>query len=206
MLISQIVLNNTLRHYGGLSIYGEAIPLAVAGIVMKVSQLCFGVIIGISQGSQPIESFNYGARQYDRVRKAYRLALMAGAVVGVISFLLYQLLPRQILGLFGEGTEVYFQFGVEFFRIFVFFAFANFMQPITSTFFTSLGKPIKGVFLSLTRQVIFLIPLMLVLPLFWGIDGILYAGPVADFFAMVAAIIMAAFEFRNMRQLEREGR
>ena len=206
MLISQIVLNNSLRHYGGLSIYGEAIPLAVAGIVMKVSQLCFSIIIGISQGSQPIESFNYGARQYDRVRKAYRLALMAGAVVGVISFLLYQLLPRQILALFGEGTDVYFQFGVEFFRIFVFFAFANFMQPITSTFFTSLGKPIKGVFLSLTRQVIFLIPLMLILPLFWGIDGILYAGPVADFFAMLAAIIMAAFEFRNMRQLEREGK
>ena len=206
MLVTQIVLNNSLTHYGALSAYGEAIPLAVAGIVMKVSQLCFGIIIGISQGSQPLESFNYGARNYDRVRRAYKLALTAGAVVGVVSFLLYQLLPRQILGLFGEGTEEYFYFGVRFFRVFCFFSFANFMQPITSTFFTSLGKPLKGVFLSLTRQVIFLIPLILILPLFWGIDGILFAAPVADFFAMLAAIIMAAAEFRNMAKLEAEGK
>ena len=202
MLVTQIVLNNSLKHYGALSVYGESIPLAVAGIVMKVSQLCFGIIIGISQGTQPIESFNYGARKYGRVREAYRLALMAGAVIGVGSFLLYQLLPRQILGLFGEGTEIYFQCGVKFFRIFLLFAFANFMQPITSTFFTSLGKPIKGVFLSLTRQVIFLIPLMLILPLFWGIDGILYSGPIADFFALAAAILMAAMEFKQMKRLE----
>ena len=114
-------------------------------------------------------------------------------------------MPRQILALFGDGTEPYFQFGAMFFRIFLFFFFANFMQPITSTFFTSLGKPIKGVFLSLTRQVIFLIPLMLVLPLFMGIKGVLYAGPVADFFAMAAAIVMAALEFRSMRRLERQA-
>lgn len=205
MLLSQVVLNNSLRHYGGLSVYGEAVPLAAAGIVMKVSQLCFSIIIGISQGSQPIESFNYGARNYGRVRRAYWMALSAGALVGVSSFLIFQLMPRQILALFGDGTEPYFQFGAMFFRIFLFFFFANFMQPITSTFFTSLGKPIKGVFLSLTRQVIFLIPLMLVLPLFMGIEGVLYAGPVADFFAMAAAIVMAALEFRSMRRLERQA-
>lgn len=202
MLLSQIVLNNSLTHYGALSVYGEAIPLAVAGIVMKVSQLCFGIIIGISQGTQPIESFNYGAGKYDRVRQAYRMALAVGAAIGVGSFLLYQLLPRQLLGLFGEGTEAYFECGVKFFRIFLFGAFINFMQPITSTFFTSLGKPVKGIFLSLTRQVIFLIPMMLILPLFFGIEGILYSGPVADFFALLAAIIMASLEFRNMRKLE----
>ncbi len=203
MLVTQIVLNNSLRHYGALSVYGESIPLAVAGIVMKVNQLCMGVLIGISQGSQPIESFNYGARQYDRVRQAYRLALTVGAAVGVCFFGLYQLLPRQILGLFGEGTEVYFECGVKFFRIFLFTMCVNFMQPITSNLFTALGKPIKGVFLSLTRQVIFLIPLMLILPLFLGFDGILYAGPIADFIAMLVAIVMAFTELRDMRRLER---
>jgi putative MATE family efflux protein len=206
MLVTQIVMNNSLRYYGGLSAYGESVPLAVAGIVMKVAQLFFGVIIGISQGSQPIESYNYGAKQYDRVRRAYRLALLAGAVVGVVSFLLYMAFPRQILALFGEGSDAYFECGVKFFRIFLFCSFVNFMQPITSTFFTSLGKPLKGVFLSLTRQVIFLIPLMLIFPLFWGIDGILYAGPVADFFAMLAAVIMATVEFRHMHRLELENR
>ncbi len=205
MLVTQVVLNNSLKHYGALSIYGESIPIAVGGIVMKVSQLCFGIIIGISQGSQPIESFNYGARKYSRVRKAYGLALSAGAVIGVVSFLLYQLFPRQLLGLFGTGTAEYFECGVKFFRIFLFFSFANFMQPITSTLFTSLGKPLKGVFLSLTRQVIFLIPLMLILPMLVGFDGLLYAGPIADCFALIAAVIMARFEFKDMHRLEQEN-
>lgn len=204
MLVTQIVLNNSLRHYGGLSVYGEAIPLAAAGIVMKVSQLFFGVIIGISQGSQPILSFNYGARQYDRVRRTYRLALMLGCAMSLLSFAVYQLFPRQLLGLFGEGSELYFQCGEKFFRLFLLMAFANFLQPTTSNLFTSIGKPVKGIFLSLTRQVIFLIPLMLVLPLFLGLDGVLLAGPISDCFALAASILMAALEFRNMSRLEQQ--
>ena len=154
MMIVQIILNNSLRYYGGLSIYGESIPIACAGITMKVSQLFFSVVIGLSQGSQPIESFNYGAKKYDRVKETYILANKAGAVISIIAFVLFQLFPRQIISLFGSGSEEYYQFAVEFFRIFLFFICINFIQPITSTFFTSIGKPIKGIFLSLTRQII----------------------------------------------------
>lgn len=202
MMIVQIVLNNSLKHYGSLSVYGESIPIACTGIVMKVNQIFFSVIIGIAQGSQPVESFNYGAKNYKRVRETYRLAAMAGGTLSLCSFILFQTMPRQLLGLFGEGSPEYFEFGVKTFRVMLFSTWLNFMQPITSTFFTSIGKAIKGVFLSMTRQIIFLLPLILFLPTIWGIDGILVAGPIADFMAGVAAIVMVIFEFRNMKKEE----
>ena len=177
--VVQIVLNNSLSHYGGLSEYGSSEPIACAGIVMKVNMIVFSIVIGLAQGTQPIESFNYGARQYDRVKKAYRLAVITGAGISVVAFIMFQIFPRQILSVFGKGSETYFTFGVRFFRIFLFFTWINCLQPITSTFFTSIGKPIKGVFLSLTRQILFFIPFLLILPLFFGIDGIIYTGPTA---------------------------
>ena len=202
MMIVQIVLNKSLTHYGELSEYGAAIPLACAGIVTKVGQLFFSVIIGISQGTQPIESFNYGAKQFGRVRGAYNLAVRAGAIISVVSFLIFQVFPGEILALFGTGSDAYFKFGIKFLRVYLFFTFVNFLQPITSTFFTSIGKPQKGTFLSLTRQIVFLLPLTLILPLFVGIDGIMYAAPVADCLAAVIAITMAVKEFREMKKLE----
>ena len=90
-MIVQIILNNSLRYYGGLSIYGEAIPIACAGITMKVSQLFFSVVIGLSQGSQPIESFNYGAKKYHRVKYTYILANKAGAIISIIAFIIKKL-------------------------------------------------------------------------------------------------------------------
>ncbi len=206
MMVVQIVLNNSLRYYGALSVYGDAIPLACAGIVMKVNQVFFSIVIGLAQGSQPIESFNYGAKKYGRVREAYRLASAAGATISVLAFLLFQFFPRQVISLFGSGSESYYQFGVSYFRIFLFFTWANWLQPITSTFFTSIGKPAKGIFLSLTRQILFFLPLLLILPIFWGIDGVVYTGPIADGTAAVVTAVMAAQEFRVMRRLEeRQG-
>ena len=198
MMVVQIIMNNSLTHYGAASVYGEAIPLACAGIVIKVNQIFFSIVIGLSQGSQPVESFNYGAKNYDRVRKAFGLAATSGVIISIVSFVLFQIFPRQILGLFGTGEPEYFEFGVRFFRIFLFFIWLDALQPITSTFFTSIGKPAKGIFLSLTRQIIFFIPLLLILPHFMGIEGCIYCGPIADFLAAVVTIIMAFLEFKNM--------
>ncbi len=207
MMVVQIVLNNSLKHYGAISEYGESIPIACAGIVIKVSMVFFSIVIGLSQGSQPIESFNYGAKQYDRVREAYKLASIMGAAISIISFILFQAFPRQIMAMFGDGTETeqYYRFGINYFRIFLFMTCLNFVQPITATFFTSIGKPIKGVFISLTRQIIFLLPLIIILPLFVGIDGIMYAGPIADILAVIISGIMVALEFKNMKKLERDS-
>lgn len=204
IMIVQIVLNNSLKYYGARSVYGESIPIACSGIVMKVNQIFFSIVIGLGQGSQPIESYNYGAGKYGRVREAYRRALSMGCGISVLAFLLFQLLPRQLMALFGEGTEEYFQFGISYFRIFMLFTCLNFLQPITSTFFTSIGKPVKGVFLSLTRQIIFFLPLVLFLPLFIGIDGILYAGPAADFIAAVVTVTMAVSELRAIKRREQK--
>lgn len=198
MMLVQIVLNNSLKHYGALSVYGEAIPIACAGIVMKVNQIFFSIIIGIAQGTQPIESFNYGAKNYKRVKEAYYLASIAGGMISVSSFFLFQFAPGWLLGLFGEGSPEYFEFGIKTFRVMLFFTWLNFLQPITSTFFTSIGKSIKGVFLSMTRQIIFLLPLILLLPRFWGIEGILLSGPVADLLAAIAAVWMVFVEFKKM--------
>ena len=111
---------------------------------------------------------------------------------------MFQTVPRQIIGLFGNGSEEYFRFGVSFFRTFLFFTWLNCLQPITSTFFTSIGKAKKGMFLSLTRQILFLLPLIVILPRLFGIEGILYAGPSADLAAAIAAIILAYIEFKDM--------
>lgn len=199
MMTVQICMNNLLKHYGSLSQYGEAIPIACAGIVMKVGQLYFSIVIGLSQGSQPIESFNYGARQYKRVKAAYRYAVIAGGTVSVIAFVIFQLFPHQLLALFGNGSKEYFEFGSFYFRIFMLMAWVNFMQPISSTFFTSIGKANKGTFLSLTRQIIFLLPLMFFLPTIFGIKGILYAAPIADGMAFVTAVVMVWSEMRTMK-------
>jgi len=105
----------------------------------------------------------------------------------------------QIISLFGNGSEAYYRFAESYFRIFLLFTFLNFLQPITSNFFTAIGKPQKGIFLSLTRQILFLVPLIVILPTLIGIDGILFAGPIADFTAGTVAILMILKELKDER-------
>ena len=180
MTIVQIVLNNTLSHYGAQSVYGGDIPLACAGIITKVNMIFMSFVIGISQGIQPIIGFNYGAEKYERVRKSYLLALGTATVLSGIAFFCFQVFPRQIISVFGSGSELYFQFSERYFRIYMFLTLINGIQPVTSNFFNSIGKSQLGVFMSLTRQILFLLPLIVIFPLFMGIDGVMYAGPIAE--------------------------
>lgn len=200
MMVVQIIMNQSLKHYGSYSIYGENIPIACAGIITKVNMIFMSFVIGLSQGLQPIASFNYGAGKKGRVKEAYIKAISIGAVLAVIAFLMFQFFPRQIISIFGDGSELYYQFAIRYFHVFLFFTFVNFMQPITSNFFTAIGKPKVGSFLALTRQILFLLPLILLFPLFLGIDGIMYAGPVADCLAAVVCFIMVYRELRNFNQ------
>lgn len=200
MMVVQIIMNQSLKHYGSHSIYGENIPIACAGIITKVNMIFMSFVIGLSQGLQPIASFNYGAGKKGRVKEAYMKAISIGAVLAVIAFLMFQFFPRQIISIFGDGSELYYQFAIRYFHVFLFFTFVNFMQPITSNFFTAIGKPKVGSFLALTRQILFLLPLILLFPLFLEIDGIMYAGPVADCLAAVVCFIMVYRELRNFNQ------
>ena len=200
--VVQIVLNNSLTYYGAMSIYGKDIPLAACGIVMKTNSLLLAVIIGISQGLQPIVGFNYGAHKYERVRKAYRLAICCNLVVSFLGFCMFQSFPRQIISLFGAGDETYMTFAIHFMRTFLFMILLNGVQMISSNFFAAIGKPVKGMILSLTRQVLFLIPLLLILPVFLGLDGVLYSGPIADFSAFLVTAILILKEMNSMKRLE----
>lgn len=199
MMIVQIVMNKSLKYYGSLSSYGEAIPIACVGIITKVNQVFMSFVVGISQGLQPLVSFNYGAGKYVRVKTAYRRAIACGFILSFAAFLMFQIFPRQIIAIFGEGSDDYFKFAINYFRIYLFFTFINFLQPITSNFFTAIGKPKTGMFLALTRQIILLLPLIIIFPIFMGIDGIMYAGPVAD---GTAAAIVAAMVIAELRRPE----
>lgn len=198
--IVQVVLNNSLTYYGAMSVYGEDIPLAACGIVMKTNAILLSIIVGISQGVQPIVGFNYGARKYDRVKQAYLLAIRWNFVISAVGFLLFQLFPRPIISIFGSGEELYFDFAVLFMRTFLFMVIVNGVQVLSSSFFTAIGKALKGLLLSLTRQVFFLIPLILILPLWLGIFGVLLAGPIADFIAFVVSVLLVKKEFSILKE------
>lgn len=200
----QIVLHNSLTHYGAQTVYGSEIPLAACGIVMKTNAIILSIVVGISQGAQPIIGFNYGARQYSRVRKAYLLAVKWNLIVSAAGFFLLQCFPKYIISLFGDGDARYLEFAVLFMRIFLFMVLVNGVQLLSSSFFTAIGKAMRGAFLALTRQVFFLIPLILLLPLRFGIMGVLYAGPIADFSAFVLSVVLVGREFKRQKMITQE--
>ena len=205
LMVTQVLVNNTLNHYGALSRFGAEIPIATAGIAMKVASIFTSVVIGLSQGNQPIASFNYGAGNYRRVAESYVRVLIYGLVISIIGFLVFQLFPAQILSLFGKGNDLYVEFGCLYFRRYLFMVGLFFIQPITSNTFTAIGKSLKGIFLSLTRQVIFLIPTMLIFPLFWGIDGAMFAQPAADVLAIITTVVMIILEMRTPEFRNQKG-
>lgn len=196
----QIILYNSLTYYGAQTVYGSDIPLAACGIVMKTNAIILAVVVGISQGVQPIIGFNYGAKQYPRVREAYLLAIKWNLVVSAAGFFLMQCFPQYIISLFGGGDKLYLEFAVLFMRIYLFMVLVNGVQLLSSSFFTAIGKAMKGALLALTRQVFFLIPLILILPLRFGIIGVLFAGPVADFMAFLLSAVMAGRELRKQKR------
>lgn len=140
----QIVLYNSLTYYGAQTVYGADIPLAACGIVMKTNAIVLAIVVGISQGAQPIIGFNYGAKQYPRVREAYLLAIKWNLVVSAIGFFLFQCFPQFIISLFGDGNELYFEFSVLFMRTYLFMVLVNGVQLLSSSFFTAIGKALKG--------------------------------------------------------------
>lgn len=196
----QIILYNSLTYYGAQTAYGSEIPLAACGIVMKTNAIILAIVVGISQGVQPIIGFNYGAKQYARVREAYLLAIRWNLIVSAVGFVLLQCFPRQIISLFGNEDGLYLTFAVLFMRIYLFMVLVNGVQLLSSSFFTAIGKAMKGALLALTRQVFFLIPLILVLPLRFGIMGVLFAGPIADFMAFILSVALVSRELKKQRQ------
>lgn len=193
----QIVMNNTLGYYGERSQYGRDIPLACVGIITKVSSIFSGVIFGISQSTQPIIGYNYGAGNYSRVRAAFKKAVMIVSCVSVMAFICFQIFPMQIISMFGSGDMLYYEFALRYFRIFLFCTFIVGAQILCAQFFPSIGKGGIGTVVSLSRQVFFLLPLVIIFPLFWGINGVLWAGPIADGASGILALLLVRREMQK---------
>lgn len=197
-LIVQITVNNLLRTYGALSVYGSDIPIAVVGIFSKINAIFIAVVIGVVQGSQPICSFNYGAKMYRRVRQTVRLLLCATTILSAVICLVIECFPRPIIGIFGGGNDLYFDFAVKYARIFAMMMCLNGIQISSSTFFPSIGKPWKGAVISLSKQLLILIPLLILLSSLMGIFGIAWAVPITDTLSFFLSVSFLLYEMRHM--------
>lgn len=205
LVIAIATRNNTLLYYGGLSKYGEDIPVTTLGITMKLFSIIMAVVIGLSVGAQPIFGYNYGSGQYDRVKETYRTAAIVVTAVSCIAFMAAQLFPRQIIEIFGtEESELYYEFAVKTMKIFLMLIPTLGIQIMSGIFFQSLGYPLQASLLSLSKQVIFQIPATLLLPLWLGVEGVLWAGPVSDVFAMAFTLILLMVYWKKMFDPERK--
>lgn len=200
MMVTNIVLNNVLETYGAMSVYGADIPLAVSGVAQKTSMIMVSFAVGIAQGCQPICGFNLGAKNYSRVKGAYWRAFAAAFFVGVVFFAALQLFPRQIISIFGTGSDLYFEFAEKYLKIFMMLVFFQNIQPITINYFSATGNHKQGLLVSLSRQGLFLIPLLVILPKFMGINGILAASPISDAMAFVLSVSMVLVSFRKFKE------
>ena len=198
--------NNLLGKYGAESEFGSEIPITVLGIVMKISQILNSIIIGIGVGAQPILGYNYGAQNYDRVRKALKYVLGLSLIVSTIAFLLFQLIPDKLILIFGSGNELYIEFACYAFRTYLMLCICNGIQIPAGIFFQAIGKGVKSAVISLSRQILFLIPAMVIFGATFGIHGILYAGPLADGLAFVVASVLLILQVRKLKNVENSNK
>ncbi len=195
----QIVLNNLMRVYGTASIYGSDIALSVYGMMMKVYQISHSMFVGVSSAIQPINGYNFGARNYSRIRKTYRMATGIALAISGLWWLIYLLFPRQLAMLFVPDNPLYLDCAAHCFRLYMMAFFLYGVHMTTASFFQGIGKPTCSLLIPLVRQGVLLIPLALLLSCYWGLDGALLAVPIADMLTCLLCFIMASLEFRGWK-------
>ena len=192
--------NNLLAKYGAISKFGADIPITVLGIVMKISQILNSIIIGIAVGAQPIFGYNYGAKNYDRVKSTLKYVLGISTIISTIAFILFQTIPDKLIAIFGSGDDLYIEFACITFRTYLMLCICNGIQIPSGIFFQAIGKAQKSAVLSISRQVAFLIPAMVVFGAMFGLNGVLYSGPFADGLAFVLAGILLIYEVKHLNK------
>lgn len=193
--VQQLILNKTLQFYGG------DMALSAVGIIMSLSTLLFMPILGVSQGAQPIIGFNYGARQYDRVKETLKKGILFGTAIALVGYAVINLWPAQLVGLFSKGETELTALTTHAMRIFFLLMPIAGFQILSSTYFQAVGKALKSAILSLSRQLLLFLPLLLILPRFWGLEGVWRTAPIAD---VLSLILTAAFIYFEMKSLGRE--
>lgn len=188
-----IIFNNSLKLYSG------DVAIAAFGIINSVSLLLLMPVYGINQGAQPIIGYNYGARNFDRVKTALKLAIFSSTVITTVGFLIIQLFSRQILNIFISNDEEL--VGIGSFGIRIFLLMLPILGIQSTGYFQAVGKSTIAIILSLSRQVIFLLPTIFILPYFFHLNGIWAAEAVADF---LATVLVAVFLIRELKQLDKK--
>ena len=199
--IMQIVMNNSLVIYGNMTTTGGDVALSAMGIVLKVSMIITSVCVGIGIGAQPILGFNKGAKQPKRIKATYKRAALIATLTSIGGWILCVSFPSVILSLFGKENAVFTEFAIKCMRTYMFGIFCAGFQITATSYFQATGQPLKASILSMMRQLILLIPLLIVLPMFMGLDGILYAGPIAD---ITSGIVVFCFISHEMKKLDKQ--
>ena len=198
--IVMALTNNLLAIYGAESVYGAEIPLTATGIVMKVNQILISILVGIAVGTQPIIGYNYGAKNFTRVKKALDIAFVISEIISILAFLIFQFTPMTIVSIFGSEEGLYNEFAVMAFRIFLLLCPLTGFQTVVSVYLQAVGKPVKSAILSLARQIIFFVPAALILPKFLGVTGVLWTGPVADGLAFLLSLGLLIYERSQLKE------
>ena len=204
IVIISLVCNIMLLKYGALSVYGQNIPISLIAIESKVFTVVINIVVGIVLGCQPIIGFNIGAKKYDRVKKLYLYILASTVVIGLVFTILFEAAPNAVVAIFGNpdpkqvDPDRYWEFGRMLFRIFLMLVTFTCTIKMTSIFFQAAGCPIRAIISSLIRDIICFIPLICALPVAMGIEGILWAAPIADGVAMIVAALLTIFFFRSL--------
>lgn len=202
IVVISLVCNIMLAKYGALSKYGEDIPIATIGICMKVFSIVINIVVGIILGAQPILGFNYGAKKYDRVKETFKLVLLSSLVVGIISTLIFELCPELVIKMFGTSDELYMDFAIKTFRIFLMLVCFTCLIKMISIFFQAVGEPLKAAIVSLSRDIVLFVPLVIILPKYMGVVGPLWAAPIADLLGMIISGILVFFFFKNLENVK----
>ncbi len=198
IVLTIFVMNNVIVMCGENSIYGPDIPLAVMGITMKFCSVAINVGLGIATGTQPIWGYNYGNGQYGRVKSAFRIALIASTAALTVMFLMFELFPAQLISLFGAESDLYMEFAIKCIRHYLAGSFLIGAGITCGIFFQALGRPLQSTLLTFLRQILILIPAILILGFFVGIDGLLWAGAISDAGSGIIALITVAVCWKKL--------
>ncbi len=198
LVASMAAINNMLQKYGALDpVFSQAeyaqIPMAVVGIVMKFFQIVISIVVGMAAGCIPIVGFNMGAGKKDRVRELFTLLLKSEITVGVIAFIIVEIFPGYLINLFGAANEsaYYTDFAIKAFRTYLCMIILACVNKACFIFMQAMGKAKESTMLSMVREVVFGVGFALILPVFFGLDGVLYSMPVSDFLTfMIAALLI----------------
>lgn len=198
LVIVMAVQNNLYVYYGAKSVYGAEIPMTAMGVTMKVFVVIQCAILGLATGGQPIFGYNYGNGQYKRVKDTYKIVLTVSTLLLFLATLWFQFAPMSIVRLFGEDDPLYIDFAVKCLRIFLLLVVLEVFQTTGSIFLQSLGKPVRAALLTLIRQIIIMIPVMFILGALFGLDGVLWSGPVAMVLTAIIAIIFLQKQWKEL--------